>query len=245
MIPRIIHQTWKCKEIPDFWKPYQRSWINHHPGWEYRLWTDEENLALVESAYPEYRDFYTALPYPILKVEFIKLLYLHRFGGLYVDLDFEALQPIDPLMAEPRLVMGRELGGMGKMVRGRDYIINALLASPAGHPFWRTLMERVVARYHPCGMFEIREFFIVRVVITLLDELAEEYRQDHEDIVIHPHDVFYAASSAERRAETRRQLAREKGCRAIHHYDDSWFSPTARMFALLRFLMHHHVLRRI
>jgi inositol phosphorylceramide mannosyltransferase catalytic subunit len=42
MVPKILHQTWKNKEVPEKWKAAQQSCIDRHPGYEYRLWTDED-----------------------------------------------------------------------------------------------------------------------------------------------------------------------------------------------------------
>ena len=50
MIPRIIHQTWKTETIPPQWEAAQRSWRDAHPGWEYRLWTDDD-LDVQDAAY--------------------------------------------------------------------------------------------------------------------------------------------------------------------------------------------------
>jgi hypothetical protein len=42
VVPKILHQTWRDKEVPEKWKEAQRSCIEAHPGYEYRLWTDED-----------------------------------------------------------------------------------------------------------------------------------------------------------------------------------------------------------
>jgi len=42
MIPKIIHQTWKDRDIPEKWRRWQQSWKIYHPDWEYRLWTHED-----------------------------------------------------------------------------------------------------------------------------------------------------------------------------------------------------------
>ena len=41
-IPKIIHQTWKTKEVPEKWKKSQEEWQRLHPDWLYILWTDED-----------------------------------------------------------------------------------------------------------------------------------------------------------------------------------------------------------
>ncbi len=52
-VPAIIHQTWKSKDIPEKWQKAQKSCIDLHPDYEYKLWTDEDGLALIEVGAPE------------------------------------------------------------------------------------------------------------------------------------------------------------------------------------------------
>ena len=40
MIPRIVHQTWKNRDVPKEYILFQEKVSALHPGWEYRLWTD-------------------------------------------------------------------------------------------------------------------------------------------------------------------------------------------------------------
>ena len=48
MIPKIIHQTWKTQEVPEHWKESQEEWQKLMDyGWEYMLWTDEDNRNLI------------------------------------------------------------------------------------------------------------------------------------------------------------------------------------------------------
>ena len=53
MIPRILHQTWKDRNVPARFLDAQRSWQDAHPDWEYRFWTDEDLAALVRERAPE------------------------------------------------------------------------------------------------------------------------------------------------------------------------------------------------
>ena len=52
-IPKIIHQTWKTKEIPKELIFCVESWKRLNPTWEYRLWTDEEMDSFVKKEFPE------------------------------------------------------------------------------------------------------------------------------------------------------------------------------------------------
>ena len=41
MIPKIIHQTWKNKNIPDEWKDAVNSCKSIHKDFKHIVWTDE------------------------------------------------------------------------------------------------------------------------------------------------------------------------------------------------------------
>ncbi|GFH15028.1 uncharacterized protein HaLaN_11181 [Haematococcus lacustris] len=41
-VPKILHQTWRDKNLPARWRAAQQSCIDAHPGYEYRLWTDDD-----------------------------------------------------------------------------------------------------------------------------------------------------------------------------------------------------------
>lgn len=233
MIPRLIHQSWKTREIPSQLREFQRSWQIHHPAWEYKLWTDEDNQRLIEEHYPQFAAFFRRLSPPILKADFVRMAYMHCFGGLYVDLDFEALRPLDGLLNKPQIVVGRELNGAGCFMRGRDYVVNALMASPAGHPVWLEIMQAVHDQFRARRLFEMRDLYIIRMMVAVFDEILEACQQSHGDITIHPHEVFYPASPSVRLVEARRLLASRCGAHAIHHCENSWVSVWLRLYNLV------------
>ncbi len=97
---KIIHQTWKDLDPPrDIYRQeWQDSWKRDYPDWEYKFWTDEDNENLVLQSYPEYFDFFQKIERGVIKSDMARLLYLHKFGGLYVDMDFLSLKPIDSIL---------------------------------------------------------------------------------------------------------------------------------------------------
>ncbi|MBN9059533.1 MAG: hypothetical protein J0H21_10135 [Rhizobiales bacterium] len=58
MIPKIIHQTWRDRDIPQAMQAFVASWPKLHPGWEIRLWTDDDLARLVETDYPHLAELY-------------------------------------------------------------------------------------------------------------------------------------------------------------------------------------------
>ena len=87
-IPKLIHQTWKERQVPPSHAAYQQSWLTHHPAWEYRLWTDADNRAFLAQHYAWFLPIYDYYPQPIMRVDAVRYFILYHYGGLYVDLWF-------------------------------------------------------------------------------------------------------------------------------------------------------------
>jgi hypothetical protein len=234
MIPRIIHQTWNTPAIPLHLREFQRSWQKHHPLWKYQLWTHEDNHRLVREQYPEFAEFYGRLPAP-LKMDFIRVVYMHSQGGIYADMDFEALRPLDSLLQGSSIMAGREINGIGKQMRGEDYICSALLASPAGHPAWLEVMRLMAAEFRPKRWSEAYSAYVIRNGMALCDQVLVALQKSGGNVVIHSHELFFPAAPTERLIENRRRLAAELGSYAIHHYEASWISPWSKLiYAVMR-----------
>ncbi len=88
-IPRVIHQIWiGPKPFPEKYKKWQKTWQSM-PGWEYKLWTDKE----VEQYTLINKDLYLKEKNIGARADILRMEILYREGGLYVDTDFECLQP--------------------------------------------------------------------------------------------------------------------------------------------------------
>ena len=229
MIPKIIHQTWKSADIPPHLRGFQASWLHHHPGWEYRLWDDAANEALIAEHYPEFLTSFRQATPSILRVDLVRLAYLHRFGGVYADLDYEVVRPLDDLLETPHAIVGREHNGIGQLLRGRDYVINALMASPPGHPLWLEVMRGMVRTYRPRRILERHTSHVIRMGIAVLDDHAESRLRSHGDVKILTPTAFYPSAPTERIADHRRRDSIAQGSYGMHHYDNSWRTPLARL----------------
>jgi len=71
----------------------------------------------------------------------------------------------------------------------------------------------------------------------LFDDVLEKRVVSHGDVVIYPSEVLYPAEQVVRSVEERRRLAAQLGSYSIHHYDNSWFSPSMRMLTWMRYLL--------
>jgi len=139
-IPKIIHQTWKNEKIQGSWVEYVKSVKRFHPGWEYRLWTDEDLDQHVKSNLPEYYPIFSAYPHPIFRADAIRYIMMRDFGGMYCDLDYEFIRPYD--YSGTDLLLATE----NSYETGHDHfqVGNFFFASVPGHPFWQDVVNYLI-----------------------------------------------------------------------------------------------------
>jgi inositol phosphorylceramide mannosyltransferase catalytic subunit len=142
-IPKVLHQTWKDSQVPGEFSDYVASWKANHPDWEYRLWTDADNRRLIAREYPWFLETYDAYAKPIQRADAVRYFILHRFGGMYVDLDFLSRKPIAPLLRGRQCVLGVEPPQHCRQFGVPKLVCNALMASVPGHPFFETVIRRL------------------------------------------------------------------------------------------------------
>ncbi len=131
-IPKIIHQIWLGSPLPDSLRRFTQTWQQHHPDWEYHLWTDEtvKGLELVN------REKYEQATNWAVKSDIVRYELLYQFGGLYVDTDFECFKPFDSFHHRYSLYTG--ISNEPCFV-----LCNALIAAAPGHAVIRQCVENV------------------------------------------------------------------------------------------------------
>jgi hypothetical protein len=128
-IPRIFHQIWVGPDpLPDEFGAYGQTWLDHHPGWELKLWTDENFPSRETLIRPEAADLLRA---PWERADIFRLELLLTQGGVHVDTDFECRRSIEPLIEDADVFVGFRKPGK---------LNGALMGSVAGHP----LVERAL-----------------------------------------------------------------------------------------------------
>ena len=132
-IPRIIHQIWTGpKPLPAEYAGYVRRWKMLHPGWTHKLWTDADLAAHWPGMDPARWGKTEAA-----RSDMWRLLILAKFGGLYVDTDFEPFRAFDPLVAGASLLAAR----IEPPAHADNTILNGLLAAEPGHPLILRMIE--------------------------------------------------------------------------------------------------------
>ena len=174
LIPRVFHQVWVGPDpLPQAFEGYRQSWLEHHPEWELTLWTDDnlpDGLRRSES--------YERLRSPVERCDILRLELVWRFGGVYVDCDFECLRPIEPLIEEVDFFAA-------DIEPGR--VNHAIMGAVAGHP----ILNRALAEIRP------RELYGYDKGATgplFFDRLLKDY----PEAKVFDKGVFYAKDKAAR-----------------------------------------------
>ncbi len=129
-IPKIIHQVWLGSPLPERYKAWQKSWQNAHPDWQYILWTDKE----VQKFGLTNHEIYNASRNYGERSDIVRIEVLYRLGGLYVDTDFECLQPFDTFH---HCFNFYTAVGYSSEVQ----LWNGLIASVPGHPILKRYID--------------------------------------------------------------------------------------------------------
>jgi len=130
-IPRIIHQTYISRELPDDWKDVPDLWQSKHPGWEYRLWTDDDLRNLIKNDFSWFLPTFDSYTYNIQRVDSARYFILLKYGGVYVDLDLTPKRSLETFLR----------GHYAIIPKTPNYgLTNALMASVPGHAYFQNLV---------------------------------------------------------------------------------------------------------
>ncbi len=128
LIPRVFHHIWLGSPLPDQFREYIDTWRKHHPHWEFKLWTDD-NLFILTN-----QEQFDAASSRAQQSDIARYEILFRFGGVYLDTDFECNKCIDPLL----------LGLTGFAAEeDANVIATGVIGSQAGHPLLGQVIEAI------------------------------------------------------------------------------------------------------
>lgn len=226
MIPKIIHQTWKNDRVPGQYLGFQEKVKRLHPDWEYRLWTDADNLALLKGKTPHLYDVYISLPKNIMRADMIRYVIMSKIGGLYLDLDYEMLKPFDLLEYDLVLPYNRNVSAGDSY----DGLGNCIFASAPGHPFWEHVLRDLGERRDYDGFFAslsgepyMSEHTTLEEAITgpaFLTRIYNSIEDDLQNLALPAREMFHPMAPEDRSQYD--EMVRRSVAYGIHHCSGSW-----------------------
>ena len=158
-IPKIIHQTFKSKNLPAEFQKNVDQLKALNPEWEYRLYDDDDIRQFILDAYgTDILAYFNRINprYGAAKADLFRYLLLYKYGGVYLDIKSTFTKPIDQVLKpDDRYLLAkwsnkpgekREGWGMPKeleMIPGGEFQQWHIVAT-AGHPFLKAVIERVL-----------------------------------------------------------------------------------------------------
>lgn len=121
--------------MPDEFIRTGRTWLEQNPGWEMRLWNEENMPRLKNQAiYDAAPDIVESRLIGRMRSNIARIEILHRYGGVYIDTDFVATKPIPDRYLEASFFLPRE---------SDNFVNNGMIGSIAGHSFLRKLIRAI------------------------------------------------------------------------------------------------------
>lgn len=95
MIPKIIHYCWfGRKDIPDRLQKCIKSWEKHLTDYKFICW-NEDDFDINSTIWT--KEAYQAKKYAFVS-DYVRLLALEKYGGIYLDTDVFLKQPLDSFL---------------------------------------------------------------------------------------------------------------------------------------------------
>ena len=115
MIPQIFHTVWvQGHPLPDTHKQWFESWRKHNPKWTHVVWGESDYLPFLEN-----REVYDTAVNHAQRAEIAQKEILWKYGGVYLDADFECFRPVGHFFEEDRVVTWDESPGqLGNQIYG-------------------------------------------------------------------------------------------------------------------------------
>jgi len=232
---KIIHQVWfgiipnkkKAEKTYKSLKPYRDSWITKNPDWFYMSWNLEKCDKLLKTYYPHHLDMYKKYPYHIQRCDVIRYFILHRYGGLYADMDYFCNKPWKEVMErysnDIYLVETPNNTGLDDI-----HISNSLMYSKKGHIFWNTLFIELENK-------KIQPYYYTRHIVIMfttgpgiLNRMFNMHKIRYK-LNYYPYNLFHPYGLK----NDIKLLSEQPDVYAVHLGKGSWETTDSKIFIFL------------
>lgn len=223
MIPKIIHLCWLSGDpYPPKISRCLASWEKYLPEYEVILWDtnrfDLNSSIWVKQAFDKKKYAFAA--------DYIRFYALYHYGGIYLDSDVEVLKSFDDLLDLPYFLGAEKAQTPEAAIIGAekecdwikaclDYYQDRHFINEDGSLDIKTVPDIMIK--------QIEQIKPIRVLS--LEESLNIRNLNMENEVLEFNDVFFSPKVFDSR-----EVEITPYTYAIHHYQNSWFSPKARAY---------------
>lgn len=147
MIPKIIWQTheWELGDLPDAFKESMNSWRDMNAEWDYRYISARERLEHIRDYGGEELLKYYKECNKLTQADLWRYLILYKFGGVYSDMDFRCISPIDQMIESKYKENSIIVHSLMQDVRYN--FLNGLIGSNSGEPVFKELIDNAIKKF--------------------------------------------------------------------------------------------------
>ena len=142
-IPMLLHQTserWGDKKTFSFREESAR--LYREDGWSYVYWSDADVDEFVSSGFPQYYERWKNMTPYIRKLDTVRYMWMHRYGGVYLDADAECVRKASSFVKGLPEAPTAWIGGFPEPF---------FLMSTPGNDFWLFVIEHILEHWKHSG----------------------------------------------------------------------------------------------
>ena len=209
LIPKKIHQIWLGKKkLPKKYYKWMNSWKVHNIDWEYKLWTEENIKELKINSF----DIYSKELNPGYRSDIIRYIILEKYGGIYIDTDFECLRPIPNDLLNYKFVSCLIFGN-------KPIIANGMMMSIPNHILIKHLLKSINTKNYSSDITEIINNSGPELLTSKYFSLIKEIEKE---TLILPSNYFYPYPNFMLNSNINRYSEIDNLSLGIHHWEMSW-----------------------
>ncbi len=232
-IPKIIHQIWSGVEepLPSYFAELGETWKRDYPDWEYILWDNSMMIDFISKHYPRYMKKYESFPYNIQRWDAIRYLILNKMGGMYVDFDYESIEPMDELIRDKTCCFAAEPDSHRRTYSMKtDHIFNnAMMLCVPNHPFMQLIVEEIFEK----EVSNIPDKKFLHVLMTtgpwrLIELYSQLTSEEKDDVYLIPAKYVTPFTQTHARRFRLGDISDEleeciREAYAVHYFFNGWF----------------------
>jgi mannosyltransferase OCH1-like enzyme len=135
-IPKILHRVWiGSVQKPDEYDMFWHGWQNLHPDWTFMDWHDG-NVSELE-LYPLIQQTRS----PASGADIARYEIIFKFGGVYIDCDFECKKNLENLLDDADFVVCNQVNDFSNV----DYCSNGFFAAIPQHSILKEAVHQLKA----------------------------------------------------------------------------------------------------
>lgn len=227
---QLIHQIWftipgiRVGSNKKLLKSCSLSWTLENPQSLHLVWNRKHCISLIRKYYAEYEGIFFSMPHEIQRCDFARYCILHRYGGIYADMDYKctkSFEKVFELWNTHDIYLVQSPNSFNEQLNVSNSL---MIARVRQHDFWRVLLSEI-AQAVSRVQFLTRHFEIIYTTgPVILTRVFNVYRFRYK-LQILPSDLFHPLSLIKRELSPRER----EQVYAIHYGLGSWEKIDSRV----------------